>query len=245
MLPPMRRKAGKKRSTLSSGIVRSTRNQLYIPTHEIQTHRLLIVLVLSGGLFGCYVIARADETKTNGFLVFEIDRYTYNTEGHSGGSDIKQKFKVPLTEEFMSNFKGVPGQNSEGTGFCCAGGNLKTSEYSTGFTWWIHKTADNRWRINMWGKGVETINGIRMDSARPTVAQYLTIKHWEDLDMSYEFGYPGMKISFTVEYVPAKDIDAEGPIPAAPVRKADQTELFKGDDLKQYPLEINCIFQEG
>jgi hypothetical protein len=210
---------------------------------------LCLALVLSGNL----ILSRASETNTltstnlaigtNGFLVFEIDRYPY-AEGHASGSEIKQKFKVPLTEEFLSNFKGVPGQNSEGTGFCCAGGKLKASEYSTGFAWWIHKTADNRWRINMWGDGVETIKGVKLKSPRPTVSQNLTIRHWEDLDMSYMFSYPGMNISFTAKYVAAKDIDADGPIPAAPVRKANRTELFKGDDLKQYPLEISCLFQE-
>ena len=74
---------------------------------------LCLALVLSGNL----ILTRADETNTvtstnlsvkaNGFLVFEVDRYTY-TEGHAGGSEIKQKFKVPLTQEFMSNFKHVP-----------------------------------------------------------------------------------------------------------------------------------------
>jgi hypothetical protein len=206
---------------------------------------LCLALVLSGGLFGCYDIASADETKTNGFLVFEIGRYTYDMESNASGSEITQKFKVPLTEEFLSNFKGVPGQNSEGTGFCCAGGKLKASEYSTGFAWWIHKTADNRWRINMWGDGVETIKGVKLNSPRPTVSQNLTIRHWEDLDMSYMFSYPGMNISFTAKYVAAKDIDADGPIPAAQVRRADGSILFKGDDLKNYPLEISCLFQEG
>jgi len=201
-----------------------------------------LALVLSSNLFLPSAYAAVE---TNGFLVFEVGRYTYSvTNNRATGPLIQQRFKVPLTEEFMSNFKGVPGQNSEGTGFCCAGGNLKTSEYSTGFTWWIHKTADNRWRINMWGEGVETINGVKFDSPRPTVSQDLTIRHWEDLDMSYMFSYPGMNISFEAKYVAAKDIDADGPIPAAPVRKADRTELFKGDDLKQYPLEISCIFQE-
>jgi hypothetical protein len=207
---------------------------------------LCLALVLSGGLFGCY--ASANETTANGFLVFEIDRYIY-TEGHTGGSEIKQKFKVPLTEEFMSNFKHVPSQNSSGTGFCCSGGNLKTNNGSTRFTWWLGKTADNRWFIHMWAMGVETIDGVMVNSRNPNVTQSLTIKRLEDLDMSYMESYvnkyDGINISFTAKYVTAKDIDADGPIPAAPVRKADRSILFKGDDLKNYPLEISCLFQEG
>jgi hypothetical protein len=184
--------------------------------------------------------------ETNGFLVFEVERVPWH---NTGGSEIKQKFKVPLTEEFMSNFSHLPSQNSSGTGFCCSGGNLKTNEGSTRFMWWIRKTADNRWRINMWGEGVETVNGVTVGSRNPKSSQNLIIKRLEDLDMSYLLSYvnkfDGLNIGFTAKYVSAKDIKAEGDIPAAPVRKADRTELFKGDDLKQYPLEVSCIFQEG
>jgi len=67
----------------------------------------------------------------NGFLVFEIDRVPW----HSAGSEIKQKFKVPLTAEFLSNFSHLPSQNNMGTGFCCGGGNLKTSQGGTRFAW--------------------------------------------------------------------------------------------------------------
>ena len=65
--------------------------------------------------------------ETNGFLVFEIDRVPW----HSAGSEIKQKFKVPLTAEFLSNFRHLPSQNSMGTGFGCGGGNPKTSPGGT------------------------------------------------------------------------------------------------------------------
>jgi len=186
--------------------------------------------------------------ETNGFLVFEIDRYT-STEGHAGGSEIKQKFKVPLTEEFLSNFKHLPNQNSSGTGFYCGGGNLKTNQSSTRFTWWLSKTTDNRWLIHMWGMGFETVKGVVLNSENPSVTQSLTIKRLEDLDMTYiqnyNNKYDGIGISFTAKYVTSKDIDADGPIPAAPVRKADRSMFFKGDDLKNYPLEISCLFQEG
>jgi hypothetical protein len=186
--------------------------------------------------------------ETNGFLVFEVDRYAF-TEGHAGGSEIKQKYKVPLTEEFMSNFKNVPSQNSSGTGFCCSGGNLKTKQGSTQFMWWIRKTADNHWSINMWGKGVETVNGVTVGSWNPSAQQNITIKRLEDLDMSYMLSYlnkyDGINISFTAKYVTSKDIDADGPIPTAPVLKADRSELFKDDDSTNYPLKISCVFQEG
>jgi hypothetical protein len=193
-------------------------------------------LIVSTGFVGA--------VDTNGFLVLEVDRYTY-TEGHTGGSNIHQSFKVPLTEEFMLNFKNVPSQNSSGTGFCCKGGNLKTSEGGTRFVWWIRKTADHRWRINMWGEGVETINGVKVSSRNPKTSQNMTVKRWEDLDMSYMVSYNGMNISFKAKYVTSKDIEADGPIPAASVQKADHSELFKGDDLNNLPLEISCLFQEG
>jgi len=186
--------------------------------------------------------------ETNGFLVFEVSRYT-SAEGHSGGSEIKQKFKVPLTEEFLSNFKHVPCQSSGGTGFCCSGGNLKTDESSTRFTWWLGKTADNRWSIHMWGEGFEKVSGLLLDSKDPSVTQCLTIRKLEDLDMSYNFSYvnkyDSIGVSFVAKYVTAKDIDNDGPIPLAPVRKADHSELFKGDDSRNYPLKVSCIFQEG
>jgi hypothetical protein len=188
--------------------------------------------------------------ETNGFLVIEVGRLAYT--GGTNQSDIRQRFKVPLTEEFMSNFKRVPSQRSSGTGFRCSGGNLKTGNGGTQFTWWIRKTADNRWRINMWSDGGETINGVKGSSENPKVSQNLIIRNWEDLDMSYMLSYGGglspsggMNISFRARYVAAKDIEADGPIPAAPVRKADRSELFKGDDLSNLPLEIRCGFQEG
>jgi hypothetical protein len=186
--------------------------------------------------------------ETNGFLVFEVSRYV-SAGGHSGGSKVKQKFKVPLTEEFLANFKHVPSQSSSGTGFCCSGGNLRSDESSTRFTWWLGKTADNRWSIHMWGEGFEKVSGLSLNSKDPNVTQCLTIKKLDELDMSYNLSYvnkyDSIGISFTAKYVTAKDIDADGPIPSAPVRKADHSILFKGDDQKKYPLEIKCVFQEG
>jgi hypothetical protein len=204
---------------------------------------LAAAVIMVGGSHLAYAAS-----ETNGFLVFEIERYSYSA-GNTHVSDIHQKFKVPLTEEFMSNFKHVPSQNSSGTGFCCSGGDAKTNQGSTRFMWWIRKTADNRWRINMWGEGVETINGVTVSSRNPKTSQNVTVKRLEDIDMSnmlsYLNNYDGINISFTAKYVSSEDIKAEGNIPAAAVRKADRTELFKGDDSKQYPLEVSCIFQEG
>ena len=89
-----------------------------------------------------------------GFLVFEIGRSTWS-EGTKGGSNTNQKFKIPLTEEFISNFKRVTSQNSVGSGLWCNGGDRNSSEGSTRFMWWVRKTTDHRWSINMWGEGVE------------------------------------------------------------------------------------------
>lgn len=189
----------------------------------------------------------AAATEANGFLVIEISRYT--TEGKTTGSDLKQRFKIPLTAEFLLNLKNIPSQNNSGTGFYCSGGNLKAKEGSTRFTWWIRKTTDNRWSINMWGSGVETIKGVKVSSRNPSTSQYVTVKNWEDIDMTYLLSYvqhyDGINVSFTAKYVSEKDAKTLDSTPTAPVRKADHSELFKGDDQSELPLEIVCSFQEG
>jgi hypothetical protein len=204
---------------------------------------LLLALVLTA-LPTCAQV----EVQTNGFLIFEVDRFTY-TEGNPRGAKVKQSFKVPVTPEFTSQFKNVPSQNGSGTGFYCSGGSLKGAHGSTAFTWWIRKTADNRWAINMWGRGVENIKGTKVSSWNPSTSQYLTIKRWEDLDMTYMLSYvskyDGMNITFRAKYVAATDIDADADIPTAPVKRSDQTQLFKGDDSSKLPLELRCGFQEG
>ena len=185
------------------------------------------------------------QAQTNGFLVFEVDRVNFHTQG----TEIKQRFKVPLTEEFMSQFKNLPNQNSSGTGFYCVGGEPRSAAGSTRFMWWIRRTEDDRWAINMCGQGVETINGVKVGSMNPKTSDHMTIKRLDDLDMSYQISYlnkfDGVNVSFTAKYVPAKGIDADGAIPNVPVKKADQSELFKGDDLSKLPLELHCAFQEG
>jgi hypothetical protein len=207
----------------------------------------IIILLLA--LFAAFSFTRLEaQTNADGYLVFEIDRYTYDM-GKPGGTDVKQSFKVPLTAEFMAQFKHTPNQNSSGTGFLCAGGSPKPDSGETSFMWWIRQTVDHRWAINMWGEGFETLDGTPMQSHNPVVSQDVVIKHLEDLDMQYMLSYngkdTGMNIAFKVTYVPARDIDANGVIPVAPVKKADGKDLFPGDDSSKLPLKLHCLFQEG
>lgn len=212
--------------------------------------KLLLCLVLSA-----FSLCAGVEAQTNGFLVFEVDRANWQeqdkklmeTTEKMKVTEVKQKFKVPLTEEFMSQFKHLPNQNSEGTGFYCMAREKKSTAGGTSFTWWIQRTQDNRWAINMWGQGEAIIGGTKV--ARRGASQYVTIKHLADLDMTYQLSYfnkfDGINVSFTAKYVPAKEISARGPIPIAPVKKADQSGLFKGDDQSKFPVELRCGFQEN
>ena len=101
----------------------------------------------------------------------------------------------------------------------------------------------------MWGEGVETVDGVKVGSMNPKTSQYLSIKRLEDLDMTCQLSYlhefDGINVLFSAKYVSAEDLKAAGDIPTAPVRKADRTELFKGDDSNQIPVAVSCIFQEG
>ncbi len=188
---------------------------------------LLLLIALVASVFP----ARA-ATETNGFLVFEVDRYAY-AEGQHGGSETKQKYKVPLTCEFRANFKHLPvPMKSSGTGFCCGGGYLGTSTNNSSdrFAWWLERTGDDRWYIHMWGQGYETIKGIMVSSGNPSVTQGVTIKRLEDLDMNYQQSYvnqyDGVNVQFSAKYVSAKDIEADGSIPTAPVRKSGPYHAF-------------------
>ena len=100
----------------------------------------------------------------------------------------------------------------------------------------------------MWGEGVEIVDGVKVGLMNPDSSQYLTIKKLADLDMSYQLSYShefdGINVSFSAKFESAADLNAEGDIPTAPVRKADRTELFKGDDSTQIPLAVSCRFQE-
>jgi hypothetical protein len=219
-----------------------------INSNSIPTNRRNMKTLLWTLAFICFSPSTHAAGEAKGFLVFEISRYTY-TQGTKGASNIDQKFKIPLTEEFISNFKRVPSQNSAGTGLWCSGGGINTIEGSTRFMWWIQKTTDHRWSINMWGEGVETIKGVKVQSRNPKASQDFRIKNWEDLDMQYMLSYvnnaDGINVSFKAKYVSAQEMAAEGFIPTAPVQKADRAPLFKGDDLSKFPLEIHCGFQEN
>lgn len=209
--------------------------------HIMKTLLFLITLIAFSPLTGVAV-------ETNGFLVFTIERGAYGEGRPSGGSVVRQKFKVPLTEAFLSNFKHVSSQNSMGSEFYCGGGNLANSPGSTRFTWWLHKTADGHWSIRMWGAGFEIIKGVHLNSENPSVTECVTIKKLEDLDMSYNLSYVNMYdsvgISFGAKYMSDKEIQAAGFIPTAPVKKADHSDLFKGDISTNYPIMFQCAFQE-
>ena len=62
--------------------------------------------------------------------------------------------------------------------------------------------------------------------------------------LSYVNIFDGINVSFIAKYETADAMKAEGPIPTAPVQKADRSPLFKGDDLSSFPVEIHCGFQE-
>ena len=183
------------------------------------------------------LVYAADET--NGFLVFDVERLNY-TMGARKSIMTEQKFKVPLTKEFLSNFTNA--------GFYCGGGNLRKELGSTMFTWWLYQTSDNHWDINMWGKGFETLNGHKLNSWNPCSSDSLTIAKLEDLNMSYMLSYNTsnecLNVSFAAKYVASKDIKNKQEILMAPVQKADRTLLFKGDDLTNSPLQCRCAFQE-
>lgn len=178
---------------------------------------------------------------TNGFLVFKIGRLAYSTTNGSAISpEIEQAFKIPLTPEFLSNFKHLPiPWKSQGTGFCCGGRIEKIPDggFNVGFTWWLERTSDHRWHIHIWG------------SMNPTATQSVTIKNLEDLDMSYLASYVnmtnGVNESFDVKYMSADAIQHEGPIPTASVTRADRSELFKADRLTNCPEVLSGLFQEN
>jgi len=202
-------------------------------------------------LFACLallspLVARAE---IKGYVVFEIDRGPYQL---SKGStpEIKRSFKVALSDEFLARFRHKAGQNSSGTGFCFNGGNLTNVPDSTRFMWWIRQSSDGRWAINVWGKGSEIIDGVKISSWNPGSSQSLLIRNWEDLDMSSMLSYDGadshgLNVAFTVRYVPAKDLPQEKQIPTIPVHGENRSELIKGDDLSHCPIGASCSFQEG
>jgi len=201
-------------------------------------------------VLGALTLIRCGAEETNGFLVFTVERYAYKTNGGKDNTDLKQAFKVPLTSEFLANFKYLPSTNRAGTGFLCSGGNfLDDSSGSTAFMWWLDRTQDRHWRVHMWGEGVEKINGVPFQSRNPCVSQGMAVKNLEDLDMYYQLSYAshddGLNIEFRARYMSAKEVQAQGNIPTAPVQKADRTMLFQGDTPTNCPIRFNCSFQEN
>jgi hypothetical protein len=185
-----------------------------------------------------------------GFLVFEIDRYAYNAGNGAGTSDVKQSFKIPLTDDFMSNFKKLPiPEKSQGTGFCCSGGELTARQGTTRFMWWIHQTADRHWTVNMWAQGSETVSNAVLHAGNPLVSQDLRIKTLEDLDMHYLLSFNnmpvGLNVGFTAKYVGAESLKSPETVPTPPVQKADGSVLFTGDNAAGLPIKIHCSFQEN
>jgi hypothetical protein len=155
-----------------------------------------------------------------------------------------------LTDAFMSNFKRLPvPKQSEGTGFYCNGGELKTTHGTTHFIWWIQQTTNRHWAVNMWAGGAETVNNVQLYSGNPSVSQDLTIKAWEDLDMSYMLSFQnkpvGLNISFTAKYATADSLKSSETVPTPFVQRADGSVLFKGDNMAELPMEIRCAFQEN
>jgi hypothetical protein len=180
---------------------------------------------------------------TNGFIVFEMERYSYKSNGPH--SDETHRFKVALTDEFMSNFKHLPiPRASEGTGFYCGGGFPS----KTCFMWWLERSSDHRWYIHMWSDGAESVGGVKLSSSNPACTQSMAINRLEDMDMSYQLSFEhkddGLNVEFSAKYETARDISADGPIPDAPVRKAGAPDEVEFDTTNQVPF-LRCGFQEN
>ena len=202
-----------------------------------------IIFVLPLFLIAISPLARATDN-TNGFIVFEIGRYSYYTMNGGKQSDETHRFKVALTDDFMKNFDRLPGQNSEGTGFHCGAGNPSNSYFS----WWMERTSDQRWRIQMWSGGGESVDGRQMGSSNPACTQSMVIPRLKDMDMSYQLSFvnehKGLNVEFSAKYVATQDINSEGIIPDAPIRKAGEPERVDSDVSIQ-PFIVNCSFQEN
>ena len=176
---------------------------------------------------------------TDGFLVFTIERFAYSAkDGKSTEREIKQSFKIPLTQEFLSNFKNFPNQNSQGTGFCCGAHFQSAQKWDPGFAWWLERTTDHRWYIHMWA-----------NPRNPSTTQSVTIKNLEDLEMSYQDSYVnipnGVNVSFSAKYMSAEEMEKHGPMPIPQVKKADRSVLFHGDSLTNCPIVLSGVFQEN
>jgi len=196
--------------------------------------KTLLILAISTLL--PFLCSAAD---TNGFLVIEIERVAYNpTNGAATDPEIKQSFKIPLTPEFLSNFKNLPNDDRQGTGFWCGCHFANLRDDAPSFSWWLERTIDHRWHAHMWS-----------NAGNPSVTQDVAFKGLEDLDMFYQDSYvnigKGVNVSFSAKYMSAEEIQHAGTIPMFPVKKADRSELFAGDSSTNCPIVMSGGFQEN
>jgi len=199
----------------------------------MKTHFLILVI-------SAVLSLACGAAETNGFLVIEISRYAYGTtDGKAAEPEIKQSYKIPLTAEFLSNFKTPTNDHSKGNGFCCVSRFEKPQD--AGFMWWLEKTTNHRWYAHMWAS-----------LSNPSVTEGVTLKNLDDLDMSYEKSYVdapkgmnvgGVNISFSAKYVSNEEMLRKDFVPTAAVKKADQSYLFQGDTLTNCPILLNGLFQ--
>jgi hypothetical protein len=202
---------------------------------------VLVMLVFSTAVFA--------DGKLDGYLVFEIEHYEYGT--HQGAHDPKfiQKFKIPLTKQFMTNFSKPPiPRESMGTGFLCSAREVKPQPEGTDFAWWIRKTLGHRWAINMWGHGEENLSGTNVFFGYPGCSQDVVLKNLEDLDMSYMIsyvkGYAGVNVSFTARYVKARDLPPTEHIPIPLVKRQDGSVIFPATESTNFVVQVRCLFQD-
>jgi hypothetical protein len=82
----------------------------------------------------------------------------------------------------------------------------------------------------------------------PKCQQEIVINKLEDLWMSYMLSFQnvpgGLNVSFTARFVSTKEMQSEKPMFIPPVKKADGSMLFIGDDQSKQPINLDCLFQE-
>jgi hypothetical protein len=95
---------------------------------------------------------------------------------------------------------------------------------------------------------VEQLDGAKLNSSNPACTQSMVINRLEDMDMSYQLSfvnmYDGLNVQFSAKYETARDIDAGGAIPDAPIRKAGEPAKVITDVSKDFPV-LSCSFQEN
>jgi hypothetical protein len=175
-------------------------------------------------------LAIAMDTQS-GFLVFQISHVPYSQDSKS----VEHSFKVKLTKEFLAQFKHLPGPSRSGTGVFCGGGLDESSPYS----WWVRRNSEGGLSVNMWRNG----------PLNPKASQYVNFRTWKDIDMAYQLSFDGKIMgeganeTFSVKWYPTS-VRALENIPLAPIRKADESILEKGN-AAQGKIRFKCAFQEG